>query len=1125
VTSPSVRPGESAGPEGVSPARNGAAPSGTVTFLFTDIEGSTRLWEEYPKAMKTALAVHDEIIRGEVEANGGFVFKTVGDAFWAAFRIAPDALQAAIDAQRKLHAQDWSAVGRLRVRMALHTGAAEERSGDYYGPTLDRVNGLLSAGHGGQTLLSLPTVELLRDQKLPGVDFLDMGVRRLRDLLHKEHVFQLALADLPRDYPPLRTMEGRPNNLPARTTPLVGREKEVKVCRDLLRRSDVRLLTLVGPGGSGKTRLGLHVAAELLDDFKDGVFVVSLAPVTDPALVASTIAQTLGIREAGGQKLVASLKDYLRDKQMLLMLDNFEQVLEAAPLVWELLAGAPQLKVLVTSRAALQISAEQEYQIPPMTMPGRSSPLPPLDALSQFDAVALFIRRAMSVKPDFTMTNENAPAIAEICARLDGLPLAIELAAARIKILPPQAMLARLTNRLSLLTGGARDLPARQQTMRATIEWSYDLLEPGEQALYRRLCVFAGGCSLEAAEAIAGEGAYEGGGWEGSGQEAVGPHPQQTTSQLDIDVLDGISSLVNKSLLRQLEESTGEPRFSMLETIREYGLERLAESGEEAAIHRRHALFFLQMAEDAEKQLRGPRQREYLDRLEQEHDNLRAALGWTIEGREGEVGPRLAGALWRFWYMRSYLTEGSRWLLAAIGLPAETAPPAVRARVLIGAGNLIYNQGDYRTARALHEQSLAISTELGDRQAQAISYNSLGLIARGKSEYDRARTLLEQALEINRELGNRNMQALNLNNLANVLYDQGDFTKARTLQEESLALFTSLRDEWGIAMALSDTGKIVFEQGDYAAARQFYERGLELQRELGDGRNVADTLNKLGVVALNQSDYSQACWLFQQSLTAFRELGDKRGIASSLHNLGKVDFRQGDFSAARSNFEQALMLREELGDSRDIGDTLNNLGLVALARADYDKAQALLEDTLDKWRQAGNKALVPTALSNLGLVAINKGEFDRAVSLLEEALAMFRESGEKLGVAFALLNMGHAISGRGDYDEARPHYEQSLKLFGEFGDRLHIATCLARLSGLYALTEQPERAARLAGAVNGLLEALGVPLPPFERPYYEPAIAAARARLGKERFSAASDAGRALTLEQAIAEGMAGAEC
>src|SRR5215203_4806389 len=634
-------------------------PTGTVTFLFTDIEGSTKLWERSPQAMQRALARHDQILRDAVEQRGGYVFKTIGDAFCCAFRTAPDALETSLFAQRTLLSEEgWpEETGPLRVRMALHAGSTEERDCDYFGPPVDRVARLLSAAHGAQVLLSLTAQELVRDQLPAGAAVMNLGEHRLKDLFRPERVFQLVAPGLPSEFPPLRTLESHPNNLPLQPTPLVGREREVEEISERLRSEQVHLLTLTGPGGTGKTRLALQAAADLLEEFEDGVFFVALATITDPELVPSTIAGPLGVKESAEQPLLETLKSFLQQKHLLLLLDNFEQVLEAAPLVGELVAADPKLKILATSRIPLRLYGEQEYMVPPLALPDPRV-LPPLEVLAQYEAVRLFVERARAVKPDFEVTNESAPAVAEICARLDGLPLAIELAAARTKLLPPQALLSRLSNRLQLLKGGARNLPARQQTLRGTISWSYNLLNEEEKTLFWRLSVFSGGSTLEAIEEICDP--------EG-----------------DIDVLEGVDSLVEKSLLRQEEGVGEEPRFVMLETVHEYAREKLEESGEAEKIKRAHAEHFLAMAEEANAELRGPEAAKGLERLEVEHDNMRAALSWAIGRQKVELGLRLAGALWRFWSVRGHYGEGRRWLEGAL-VAGGRGSTASRATALPG---------------------------------------------------------------------------------------------------------------------------------------------------------------------------------------------------------------------------------------------------------------------------------------------------------------------------------------------------------------------------------------------------------------------------------------------------------
>ena len=809
-------------------------PTGTVTFLFTDIEGSTIRWEQHREAMQAALARHDAILRQAIEAHGGHVFKTVGDAFYAAFATTPDALASALTAQRTLGAAEWGETGALRVRMALHTGTAEQRDGDYFGQPLNRVARLLVAGYGGQVLLSSAAQILVRDQLPAGVELRDLGEHRLKDLTTPEHIFQVVAPDLPAEFPPLKTLDNHPNNLPIQPTPLIGREHELEAVCTMLQRSDVRLLTLTGPGGIGKTRLGVQVAAETCDAFAGGVLFVTLASIRDPGLVVPTIAETLGIPEVPGQPLGQTLKAYFRDNQMLLVLDNFEQVLAAAAWLGESFAVAPKLKVLVTSRVVLNVNGEHTFNVPTLALPDRND-LPAPEQLAQYAAIRLFVERAQAAKASFAVSNEVVPAIVEICYRLDGLPLAIQLAAPRIRIVSLEEVLARLENRLNVLTGGARALPARQQYLRATLDCSYGLLDPGCQLLFARLAVFAGGCTMEAAEAVC-----------------------NTREDLPIAVFDGLASLVDNSLLRQDVGSDGTSRFVILETIREYARERLEANGEVEGMRRQHARFFLALAEQAE--LAGPQQVAWLQRLEEEHDNLRLALEWLLRPEESvELFVRLAGRLSEFWSRRGYLSEGRRWLEVALrrlsGVSSLPASSTWKAYVLNQAGILAHAQGDYRAARRHLEETLALARKLEDTPGIATALANLGNVAYDQGDYPRARTYYEETLALARKLGDTSAIARTLNNLGNVAYAQGDYRAAPTHLEEVLALARELGDTSGIATALINLGNVAYDQGDYPRARAYYEETLALARELGDTSGIARTLNNLGSVTYVQGDY------------------------------------------------------------------------------------------------------------------------------------------------------------------------------------------------------------------------------------------------------------------------------
>ena len=860
-------------------------PTGTVTFLFTDIEGSTRLWETQHAAMQQALAHHDEILRDAIETNDGYVVKTTGDGAHAAFAISADAIAACLAAQRALQAHAWGQLS-IRSRMALHSGTAEQRGGDYYGPALNRAARLMEAAHGGQVLLSLATEELVRDHLPAAVALRDMGERRLKDLIRPERVFQLIVPDLQADFPPLKTLDARPNNLPAQTTPFIGREHEIRAIKEQLSIAKVRLLTLSGVGGTGKTRLALQAAADMVDEFEHGVFFVPLAALRDPALMLQTIAQAFDVREVAGRQLKEQLKDHLRGKQMLLVLDNFEQVIDAAPLLTELLSAAPGLKVLVTSREVLRLSGETDYPVPPLSLPDLRR-LPPLNRLTQYEAVALFIERAVAVKPAFTVTNENAAAVAEICYRLDGLPLAIELAAARVRVLPPQRMLAELSHRLSFLMGGARDLPARQKTLRGAIDWSHDLLTADEQKLFRRLSVFVGGCALEAIETVCN----------------VEPA---------LSVLETTESLVGKSLVKQTE-AHGEPRFVMLETIREYAKDRLIAAGEAERVRERHRACYLALAEEAKPKLMGAEQAEWLRRLDQEHDNLRSALDWSLIGPSSRGGLRLCGALQRFWWTRGYLSEGRESCVRVLAKKGAQGATQERAQALKTAGVLAYQQGDYPAARALDEESLAIHRLLGDRRGIAGSLNNLGLVACDQGNFSAARALHQESLAIMRDVVDRKGIANSVNNLGNVAFDQGDFFLSRTLYEESLAIARELGDREGIARVLGNLGNVAKHEGDLLSARALHEESLAIKRELGYRQRIASSLNSLADLDLDQGSLASAQALYREALAIGRELGERLRIAFSLEGLAAVFDLLGRAPRAARIWGAAEQLRTESG--------------------------------------------------------------------------------------------------------------------------------------------------------------------------------------------------------------------
>lgn len=681
----------------------------------------------------------------------------------------------------------------------------------------------------------------------------------------------------------------QPANLPVQKTAFVGREKEIAGLRDLLGREDVRMVTITGPGGIGKTRLGIEVACRNLERFPGGTHFVSLSAVSDPGLVASAIVQVLGHREAGKSPLEV-LRESMRDSgPMLLVLDNFEHLVQAAPLVADLLAMAAGLKIITTSRAALHLYGEHEFPVPPLGLPDSRS-MSHVESMSQYSAIALFTQRATAAKPNFAISQENITTVVEICARLDGLPLAIELAAARMKVLSPASLLVRLASRLQLLTGGARDLPQRQQTLRAAMDWSYDLLNPAEQKLLRRLSVFVGGCGLEGAEAVC-----------------------DTKADLELDLLDGLTSLVDKSLVRQIETAHGEPRFSMLETIREYASEKLTASGEKPLTRRAHAAYCLVLAEEVATAQDASASPEWSALFDLEHDNLRAAIEWAIETKEAHWGLRLGTALFRYWETREYLAEGRDYLGKLVNLPGAHAYTDLRARALFATGVLVSVQCAFAEADKIFIETLALARQMGDKQSAAVSLNAMAVTARDLGDFARSSSLFQESLLLWKELQDQKAVARALSNLANVVKLQGDYTRSRALHAECLSIFKELGDNLGVAWSLNHQGDVAREQGDFAAALVCYEQALEIFHGLDDRWGVAGTLADLGNLAREQNDYAQAGSLYRRSMKMFQDLDQKRGIARLLECFTYLAAAQGEAERALRLAGAATALRQNVG--------------------------------------------------------------------------------------------------------------------------------------------------------------------------------------------------------------------
>lgn len=806
------------------------SPSRTVTFLFTDIEGSTKLWDSQPDQMRVALARHDGILREQIKKHNGEVFKTIGDAFCAAFENPVDALVASTACQIALKQEAWPTDRPIKVRMALHTGTAEARDNDYFGPPLNRVARLLSAGHGGQVLVSQATTELAQDFLPPAITFLPLGEHRLKDLGRPETVFQILHDDLDSSFAEIRSLENSSlkHNLPLQTTSFIGREKEIADAKNFLQQS--RLLTLTGSGGSGKTRLGLQIVADEIENYPDGVWFVELAAVSDPDLVPSIVAGALGLVETAGTSIKDSLLAFLADKQLLLLLDNCEHLLQGCAFFADsVLKRCPKVKIVATSREGLGVPGERTYRVPSLSLPKPKAKTSP-EELTNFEAVQLFVQRADLYRPGFAVNVQNAPSLASVCHRLDGIPLAIELAAARMRSLTIEEIDQRLDQRFRLLTSGSRTALPRQQTLRSLIDWSYDLLNPNEKAILCRVSLFSGTFTLEAAETVCSDDSVE-----------------------DWEVADLVISLVDKSLII-VESEHGHSHYRLLESVRQYAHDRLLEDGPDDRWRQKHLAFFTDLAEQAEVGLRGPDQPVWLERMDDDHDNIRSAMAWGLEHSTDDLVPRLATACFRYWETRGFFTEGRRWSELALSHPSVKEPNAVRGKVLNSAGIFAHEQGDSSVAQRHHEEALAIRTELGLTEAMSSS----------------------------------------LINLGNIAYNAGDFQTAKQRYLEGAKYARDIGNDWMLAIRLNNLGSVAIELEEYEDAEQYLTDSLMLRQRLGVQTHIALSLDNLGLLALVRGQFEKADKHMKEGLTVRRDVGDRLGMVASLESYARLAAESGN---------------------------------------------------------------------------------------------------------------------------------------------------------------------------------------------------------------------------------------
>ena len=886
-------------------------PTGTVTFLFTDIEGSTQLWEKHPEEMKIVMASHDSMLREAIESNRGSIIKTTGDGVHAVFSTAIDAINATLVAQRNFQSPINGI--KIKIRMGLHTGEAELRADDYYGQTLNRAARIMSAGHGGQILLSSVTTELAREHLSENTILVDLGEHRLKNLSTPEHLFQLDAADRPTEFPALQSLPALQNNLPIQVTSFVGRERQLTEAKQKLEAA--RLLTLIGPGGTGKTRLSLQLAEDLLSSFKDGVWFIELAPITEPSLVLQAVAKVFDVREQPGLPITELVLNYLRDKHLLLILDNCEHLIEAcARLADQFLHASPNLKIIASSREALGINGETIYQVPSLVLPDPSDIT--RQALLGSESIQLFLDRASAVNSKFSLTEKNASSVAQICHRLDGIPLAIELAAARITVFSAEQIGARLEDRFKLLTGGSRTALPRQQTLRALIDWSYDILSEDEQKLFRRLSIFAGGWSFETAEAIFS----------------------------DLNVLDLLTNLINKSLVG-VEESA-ETRYRFLETVRQYARDKLLESGEGDHVRNQHLAYFLELAETAETHLEGFGYLEWAAKLSYEYDNIRAALEWAL-AKDIEAALRLVGSLPFFWFTKGYSVEGYRWaqeVLEQATAYTSSNPEmgnkflAAHARAYLALSRIATDLGDNEVVCSTASESIALARKSGDRQTLAYA---IALLSNGKAnlgEVEEAYKLAQESLAIAREAGDGpalGYALVTMGELTAIALQ--DFEKSLAYGEEAIAYSEAGGNRWGSSMTIFGLGYFARSIGDYEQARSRFRACLPVFIEFGDKHRINMIQSELAHIEREQGQFKQAIPMYRETILEWQRLGHRAAIAHQLECFAFIAKAQEQPERAAKLFGAAEALREKI-----------NIAMTPQERIQYDREIADLRSNMDE---------------------------------------------------------------------------------------------------------------------------------------------------------------------------------
>jgi len=1106
-------------------------PTGTLTFLLTDIESSTQLWESYPDSMKAVLARHDELIESSVESHHGQVVKPrgEGDSRFAVFQLATDAVLAAMDIQQLIWGEGWRIPEPIRVRIALHTGEAELRENDYYGPTINRCARLRNLAHGGQILLSQVTYGLVNEFLSLNGNLRELGEYKLKDIKRPERIYQVTPPGVPANFQPLKTSQRSIHNLPASLTSFIGRKNEIKELKRLL--SKKRIITIAGVGGAGKTRLAQQVASESLEDYSFGGWFIDLAPLSDPSLVPQYIMNSIGIHEDTRSTPVEVLIFFFQGKSALLILDNCEHVLAGVVQMAQAIIGElPDLKILATSREPLGLVGETVWWIPQLSTPPMGENIS-LVRLLLFESVRLFVERAVTANPGFTLNQQNSDSVAQICARLDGIPLAIELAAARARVLSAVDIAARLDNRFQFLTSNQNVNP-RQKTLRNLIDWSHELLPKSEQALLRRLAVFSGGWTLEAAEKVC--------------------YCENINS---IEILDLLSHLVDKSLvIAEITEDS--ERYNLLETIRQYAQERLAESKETDIYLFRHAEYFTNLVEQAYVDMWGRDQAEWFEKLEADFDNLRSAMEWMAGNQQtNEMYLRMSGSMWRFWRIRGHISEGRTRLEDALKKNPYAAKDLI-ANALRGASKLALQQGDYTQAAVLaqdslekfrnlndklgvarqldvlgevsyyqglytqavelHTESLALKYEINDKEGIAVSLRQLGVIARDRGDYRYARELFEESLKLFRELEDKIFIAQTLNNYGLVEHSLCNYEIASALFEEAVSIYRQLNDRVGISNTLQNLGNLAKDQGELIKALSIYDECLKLKQALGDKRGITQAQTTRAEVVFYQGKYNVCVQIVEQSLNLFQELGVKRGIVFSLGLLAYCAQYQGNLEKAISLAEQCLKISIELNAPRPMAYCKEVLGLVAYSKNNLGEARELLDEAIQIFDKYGDRRNVASAKINLARTAYREEDMVNGIKLLEDCLEIAQELNLRWVRGLALEILGLFERNQGNLERALELFQESLRISINQDNRQGIVNSLGAIAGLAALANHPAEAVKLFAVSQKERDEIGAKMGEGDLREYNKFLSMAHQNLDEEQYQTFWSQGYNLTTEQAL---------